>query len=132
MKVKILMVLLLTLFLVGCNSSETIKSSGESDNWKANITYIVNNDGMNEYSNIEYLGNEEIKEISYSIVTVSGEESGKVELEKNQKNISLGLYYTNTIISKTEAIKVLDDAYIEISWSTKNKQKTEKIEFKTK
>lgn len=132
MKVKILMVLLLTLFLVGCNSSETIKSSGESDNWKANITYIVNNDGMNEYSNIEYLGNEEIKEISYSIVTVSGEESGEVELEKNQKNISLGLYYTNTIISKTEAIKVLDDAYIEISWSTKNKQKTEKIEFKTK
>lgn len=132
MKVKIRMTLLLILFLVGCNSSETIKSSGESDNWKANMTYIVDNDGMNEYSNIEYLGNEEITEISYSIVTVSGEENGEVELEKNQKNISLGLYYTNTIISKAEAIKVLDDAYIEISWSTNNKQKTEKIEFKTK
>lgn len=116
-------------FLTACNHSETVRATGESENWKGNLRFELNKTGMNDIGGIEYIGDEELVTISYSIETAFGSETGEVNAKENQTAVSFGMGGNNNVLTKEEATRILNAAYIDINWETNEGKYSETIEL---
>lgn len=126
----LLIILFLIIFLTGSSRQETIRGSGESDNWKGHIIYELTDSHFSDRGGLEYLGNEEIIYVKYKVIKGKlGESSGERFEQENLTAISFGMGMTNNYLTKDETAIELNHSYVEIDYITKNGEYKEKIEL---
>ena len=79
---------------------------------------------------IEYIGDEKLLYVTYSLVTDEGGSTGEIEPQENQTAISFGTGSGNNPPSIDDAIILLNHATIEIKWRTNTGEYEESINLK--
>lgn len=125
--------LLLIAFVIitGCSNQETIRATGEGENWKAHVVYEVTDSELYDRGGIEYTGDEKLIYVTYSVITGDGNGwNGEIYPEENQTAKSLGTGSTNHPPTKEDAIISLNHTIVEIKWRTNTGEYEEKFNLK--
>ncbi|ALC85160.1 hypothetical protein AM499_04520 [Bacillus sp. FJAT-22090] len=127
---KISILLFTIILLIACSHQETIRADGEGDFWEAHVIYEVTDSELYNRGGIKYTGDEELLYVAYSLVTDEGGLDGEREPQENQTAISFGTGVGNNPPTIDNAIKSLNNAYIEIKWRTNTGEYEEKVNLR--